>query len=323
MRLWKCRGETAGNLLVFNPVLGNLNLRIIGVGVFSPCFCFFHGGIRCLESSKMVFINPNPAQIDLLVKVESTVPAVSQYFTALKAVQSDSLRTPEEIAVASLVPAATLRAAAKAAGISFRQLFEMVTTSDHKLPSKEEGGKTSSNGWVIAPHVLPPNPHRASMRRRVKEIDALAEEVEYQTLVQGKSNVTTVQQLVNDSSPEGRHRRAQGEKESFGKFMRDMGIGLDVRLMSIAGGVVGYYLCYVRGMAREECIVGGAIGAVLMMFVDGVLLIIKMGKDDRREREEKARRKEFRPSSLGAESTTATAPMQPIARAAAVAKKQQ
>lgn len=78
----------------------------------------------------------------------------------------------------------------------------------------------------------------------------------------------------------GRNTSAATEKESYSSFMKDLTIGIDMRLMSLAGGVVGYYLCYSRGQPVDMCLVGAAVGAVAMLLMDAVLLLIRLSKED-------------------------------------------
>lgn len=68
--------------------------------------------------------------------------------------------------------------------------------------------------------------------------------------------------------------------ESYSSFMKDLTIGIDMRLMSLAGGVVGYYVCYSRGQSVDMCLAGAAVGAVAMLLVDAVLLLIRLSKED-------------------------------------------
>lgn len=69
-------------------------------------------------------------------------------------------------------------------------------------------------------------------------------------------------------------------KESYSMFMQGMSIGLDMRLMTLAGAVVGYYVMYSRGLGSDMCVIGAAVGAVVMLFVDAILLLIRLGRED-------------------------------------------
>jgi hypothetical protein len=78
----------------------------------------------------------------------------------------------------------------------------------------------------------------------------------------------------------GRNRSGGASSESYSSFMKDLTIGIDMRLMSLAGGVVGYYVCYSRGQSVDLCLVGAAVGAVAMLLMDAVLLLIRLSKED-------------------------------------------
>lgn len=75
---------------------------------------------------------------------------------------------------------------------------------------------------------------------------------------------------------------ADEKSHTFREAMKDMSIGLDMRLMSLAGAVVGYYVPYARGSPKEHSIIGAAVGAVVMLLVDAVLLMIYISRSDSR-----------------------------------------
>ena len=79
----------------------------------------------------------------------------------------------------------------------------------------------------------------------------------------------------------------EAKPDNFGSVMKDMTIGLDMRLMAIAGGVVGYYLCHMRGLDQGTCWIGAVCGVILMTIVDALLMIIRISKDDIKSSKEK------------------------------------
>jgi hypothetical protein len=147
---------------------------------------------------------------------------------------------------------------------------------------------------VACPPVRPENPHRRQMRRRVRAIDAAVSTAQYNQSVRNVCESAT----IDATGAVGLHFEARGSSsaspilgttkskkpETMGTFLKDMSVGLDIRLMSLAGGVVGYYMCYIRGLDVESCIVGGLVGIVAMMLVDAVLVMTRMAKDDKTDR---------------------------------------
>ena len=63
-------------------------------------------------------------------------------------------------------------------------------------------------------------------------------------------------------------------------FVKELGIAMDMRSMSIAGGVIGYYIGYVRSWETEHSIIAAAVCMILFMLVDAVLLLIMLSKED-------------------------------------------
>ena len=133
---------------------------------------------------------------------------------------------------------------------------------------------------IVCPARLPPDECRRVKNDRLVGISEVVCDRAYNKMV---GEGSAIHRKV-DKAISGRVAAADEaptpQKETLAVFMRDVSIGLDMRLMTIAGGIVGYYLCRTRGMETGECIIGGAVGAVFMMFVDAVLLVIRLAKED-------------------------------------------
>lgn len=196
-----------------------------------------------------------------------------------------------------VVPIAVVRSAAAAERMSTRQFLREVGEAH---PENEVAS------FSVAAPVKPENPHRRTMRARLKRIDAAVETALYNEMLAGDAsgghttggpaagNRGTMAGMTLDATRLGGGRLLLGgamrdaqrgaedraQPETFSVIMKDVGIGLDVRLMSLAGGIVGYYLAFSRGLSTEQCIVGAAVGAVAMLFVDAALLMIRMARED-------------------------------------------
>lgn len=163
------------------------------------------------------------------------------------------------------------------------------------------GGARSVCGFVVNPSESPPNAQRREKNLRLLRVEQYEQERQYNAMVRGvtpgavlthsrkmlsSSGGAALSLFSNDPSLEPLQ-----QKESYASFMKDVRFGLDMRLMSVAGGIVGYYLCHVRGFGRDVSIVGAAVGAILMMFVDALLLMIRIGKEDTMEAREKLQKR--------------------------------
>lgn len=156
------------------------------------------------------------------------------------------------------------------------------------------------------------NPARLRMKARIKAINEAVQAEEYNKLLLSRTDLSS--SAVPRRSTSSSHGRSSSSAaatamispgnhsvhlggrldqpaalqsardgqppETFGTFMKDVSIGLDMRLMSLAGGVVGYYLNYVRGASQSECIVAALIGVVSFMMLDALLLILRLRRED-------------------------------------------
>jgi hypothetical protein len=204
-----------------------------------------------------------------------------------------------------VVPVAVVRAAARAQQQSLQTWLAAVNSG---LP--EDAPDAERCTFVLAPMQKSVNPNRRRMRHRIARIDAAVETALYNEMLAGGalSNPTDVaattaftarkpasmSAMTLDATNLGgvklslggslrdaqRGAEERAKPETFSVIMKDVGVGLDVRLMSLAGGIVGYYLCASRSLPTEHCIIGGAIGAVFMLFVDAALLMLRMGRED-------------------------------------------
>lgn len=148
---------------------------------------------------------------------------------------------------------------------------------------------------IISPSISPLNPSRREKNIRLLAVERYEQERQYNQMVQtltpgamlhGASNRSGALNL-SSSSPSS----TQQKQESYASFMKDVRFGLDMRLMSLAGSIVGYYLCHVRGFGLDVSLVGAAVGAIVMMFVDAALLMIRIGKEDAMEKDKKLKKK--------------------------------
>lgn len=83
--------------------------------------------------------------------------------------------------------------------------------------------------------------------------------------------------------------RVASERASFARFLSDSFIGLDIQVMALSGAVVGYYAGLLRGAPKETCLTYAMVGLVVMMLVDAVLLLIRLGREDEATRKERKR----------------------------------
>ena len=233
----------------------------------------------------MVFVKMNSAiQRSLEEHSESCSPILQEWFLKYRKTaggrptasgDADEHRRAESVEELGLMPLQHLRELSLTAKIPLRVLTQTPLSSSQSSATRPDDVSPASSSvplrFIVCPSLLPHNPHRAEMRKRIAAIEAMVEREEYDQLV---ANVT--KKFPGDTMQDAR-------KESLSSFSSDIGVALDVRLMSLAGGVVGYYLCYVRGMSMEERIIGAAVGAVAMLFVDGILLILRIAKSDSAE----------------------------------------
>ncbi len=130
---------------------------------------------------------------------------------------------------------------------------------------------------IVCPARLPPDPHRCEKNDRLVAISRAVGDREYNQMVPAGSAIyhrgaVPLRPVAGgDAAP---------QPETLAVFMKDVSIGLDMRLMTIAGGIVGYYMCHTRGMDKGECIIGAGVAAVFMLFVDAILLVIRLAKED-------------------------------------------
>jgi hypothetical protein len=187
-----------------------------------------------------------------------------------------------------VLPMALVRVAAALAGMETKAFLA------------EAGGGSS---FVLAPQEKPANPRRREMRARLRRIDAAVDTAMYnEMLTKGDSAPTPMggkgsgmgSMTIDATSAGGKGRVVLGgamrdaqrgaveraQPETLKVVMKDVGLGIDMRLMSLAGGIVGYYLCYSRSLPKEQCFIGAAVGVVAMLFVDALLLIIRMSRED-------------------------------------------
>ena len=262
----------------------------------------------------MVFLALTPSLIDALAEAAPAVPTIKEFFIASAetrgaAVATDTVVAMEAAALTAQLaaesptesrlmahhcaPIAVVRALATHRGQSLRR-FLLEWQKSHAAPVAGAGGSGAPTTvgdlqLALAPTALPPNPHRAAMRARVAAIEKAVEDVRYNSLVPAQARVAVGagravdprQRIHASGRAEGLLAPSdKGAAESLSTFSRDLSIGFDMRLMSAAGAVVGYYLCYARGLGRDMCFVGAAVGAVVMLLVDAVLLIVRLARDD-------------------------------------------
>nr|CCC90822.1 conserved hypothetical protein [Trypanosoma congolense IL3000] len=172
-------------------------------------------------------------------------------------------------------------------GFSLRQIVNMCSRRGRGLSTN--GGHSCSISIIINP-ALPSsdNPHRSEKNRRLDKIQQARLAQHYESMV------STCKSQGGDPSFTGLSRcqqtQQQQKKESFSSFIRDASIGFDVQLMALCGGGVGYYLAYVRGCSANDCIVYAIVGLITMLFVDAILLILMLRRQDEKLHKERRRR---------------------------------
>uniref|UniRef100_A0A7S1MA02 Uncharacterized protein n=1 Tax=Neobodo designis TaxID=312471 RepID=A0A7S1MA02_NEODS len=256
----------------------------------------------------MLSVNPSEAFLRRLADL-----ADSSYAEASAAEQAKALRAfldareascaemcddadpvPEDGEVARVwkhrvIPMATVRAAAALA------------RCDTQTFLKSAGNDSS---FVLVPQEKPPNPKRRQLRARINRINAAVETAMYNEMLTRNDTGAPVplggkagamgSMTIDATGVGGKERLVLGgnmrdaqrgaaeraQPETLRVVMKDVGLGLDMRLMSLAGGIVGYYLCYSRALPREHCFIGAAVGVVAMLLVDALLLMIRMSRED-------------------------------------------
>ena len=235
------------------------------------------------------------------IEDSASIPEAAAYLALKERMESqealDTL-TAAERAVNLLVPLNLVRLVAKHQGVSIESLLR---------GNGKETDESDSSQLQICVEKVELTDQRIAMRRRVKQIDAYVEDKNYHAMTK---NVNRDDIAPFDADKSKTRRRG---KETFATFMKDIGVGLDVRLMSFAGGVTGYWVCYARGQAKETCIVGAAVGAIIMLFIDAILLIFRISHED--EEEKRKGTKEMRKSmktAVAANSNSSSKPAQAV-----------
>lgn len=95
-----------------------------------------------------------------------------------------------------------------------------------------------------------------------------------------------------------------GGDSTIRKISRDVGLGLDVPLMALAGAVVGWYACSLRGFSANESAIGAAVCATVMLIVDAGLVMMKLAREDLQSMKEKKRREEELRKAVKASTVT-------------------
>lgn len=176
-----------------------------------------------------------------------------------------------------LLPVALVRVVAK-------EVFDLSLRS---LLQVREGEMQCRFALLYSPCVAPVNPNRMEMLRRTRQCELIGQDAAYADMV---ANVCTTsldnphEHHFGGKMGEATSRDDGKGHETMASFMKEISIGLDMRLMSFAGAIFGYYVCWARGQAKEHCIVGAAVGAIVMLFVDGILLILRVSKEDEKTR---------------------------------------
>lgn len=114
--------------------------------------------------------------------------------------------------------------------------------------------------------------------------------------------------------------RQAAQRQSHASFLKDVSIGLDIQVMSLSGAGVGYYLGHLRGASVETCALYAVVGLVVMLLVDGLLLLIRMRRQDERVALEKKRVRQQR-LKMEKEAELLAAAMSSVASATARVKE--
>lgn len=87
--------------------------------------------------------------------------------------------------------------------------------------------------------------------------------------------------------------------ESFGTFMSNACIGFDIYIMSLSAAGAGFYLAYMLNKSIEVCLVCATVALVIMLFVDALLLLTRIGKEDMETNKSKRQRARARAKYTG------------------------
>ncbi|KAG8343337.1 hypothetical protein TRVL_05831 [Trypanosoma vivax] len=144
---------------------------------------------------------------------------------------------------------------------------------------------------VINPAVrCADNPHRAAKNRRLDKIQQALLTQYYESMVGSQlhsRNASTPSQQASLASHAVRGS-SNCAKETASSLIRDASISLDIQLMGLSGGAVGYYLAHMRGLSTEKCVLSAAFGLLVMLLVDAFLLLLFIRRHDRKlEREQR------------------------------------
>jgi hypothetical protein len=199
----------------------------------------------------------------------------------------------QNIGAADVARAAQIRTAAKAAqagvlALEGDALLGVALASSRRTLAEAGGGEETTEGGVTSAAA-------SDASRRLASISA--------------------QNFLPSGAAAGAvSAKSGGGGFSFRQVTSDLGLGADIRLMSVAGAIIGYYMFYVRGFSRNECAIAAAVGALLMLVVDAGLLWVKAAKDDvarvskERELVERVMLKEISADARAAAAAAATRP---------------
>lgn len=128
-------------------------------------------------------------------------------------------------------------------------------------------------GETIRP-VIPPNadPSRREYRAKLRKARDKMEQRQYDAMVHGSSS---------------RRNVLQQPDMTMGQMFNEAGMALDMRLTTLGVAVAGYAIPYSIGWSKNLCWLGAVLGLVISLFVEAVLLIIRVNKFDKQERKKK------------------------------------
>jgi len=135
-----------------------------------------------------------------------------------------------------------------------------------RMANPQAVGRAGSGGYTMMSAVA-----MAQRRGDATVIDARQMQ---QETVRGDTSVLPDHRQVKSL------REEASLKESHAEFVKNAFIGLDIQIMAMSGGAVGYYMGWLRGASTEVCLTYATIGLVLMMMVDALLLLMRMGRQD-------------------------------------------
>lgn len=254
---------------------------------------------------------PNDGTVpELSIEALLAFGSASRATERLKKARASTTR-PEEAATAS----PTSAAASKGERASI--LGHPPLSRNPRPSSKQQPARQHAVGFIMDAAVSQPgtNPHRQAKNRRLDTIEKGVMNYYYQRMAnpqaagragsggytmmgavamaqqRGDASVIDARQMQTETVrgdtsvlPGYRQIKTLREeaslRESHAVFVKNAFIGLDIQIMAMSGGAVGYYMGWLRGASTDVCLTYAIIGLVLMMMVDALLLLMRMGRQD-------------------------------------------